>query len=453
MKLPIVAFLLGCAVLTTSAQANERPLMHGVRVPDGAIVLDGRADDWNFAFPSRGYVMSAAAPSHFNPVLMRGVWNGPDDLSYRMMAATDSKYLYLIVLVRDSLLYNGGDEENPKAPWRGDDVEVYIDANPPHGRFQKGLNENTEQLIFVPEHLWAGEKGTPVWGAGNFAGVRAASRLTPTGYVMEVAIPKAIFPNWKAHPDIDSIGFDMMVGDIDSPGVIGHDPGEKLEMFLLDTHPHFESPANLGLLQFEQTPPRSGAKPATKDEVLPGYAAAQSILDHWDAPGIEKKANEALARPGLAQKAALFLFYRRPELSPDMGAMVAALKKKPGGALGSPLLDGRPYAMLALAERHQLPAAELFDGYAQNADPDLAQAFLYGLGLNGDKSIVPRLAKLYPTATGYTQDIIAVSLAELGDRTGVPTLKASGFGDAEPNQPFAKRCKALLETLGITKNQ
>ena len=450
MKIPLAAFLLGCAIMAGAVRANDRTVVHGVRVPDGGIVVDGRAGDWNFAFPSPGYVMSAADASHFNPVLMRGTWNGPDDLSYRVTAATDSRYLYLLCVVRDSLLYNGGDEENPIAPWRGDDVEVYIDANPPSGRFQKSLNENTEQFIFVPEHLWAGVKGTPIWGAGNFAGVRAASRLTPTGYVMEVAIPKADFPNWKAHPDMDSIGFDMMVGDIDSPGVIGHDPGEKLEMFLLDTHPHFERPANLSLLQFEQKAVPSENKQRSKDDALPGYAEAQSILDRWDEPGIEKEANKALAGPRLARKAALFLFYRRPDLSPDIGALVAALKARPGGKL----FDGRPYAMLALAERHKLPAAEFFDAYAQNDDPDLAQAFLYALGVNGDKSIVPRLAKIYPTAkgyNGYTKDIIAVSLAELGDRTGVPTLEASGFGDTEDHQPFARKCRALLQTLGITR--
>ncbi len=432
----------GGAALGTEA----RPVMRALRVRDGAIVVDGRFDDWPacaFAAPYERVADSLACAQ--GPLIQagHGAWLGSDDLSAHVRAAVDSTTLYVSATVRDQLLFNEG---NADAPWVGDEFEIFLDANPPAQRFQPGTNENFAQFIFVPEHLWQHTTGTFIWRSAKYPGVVAASRITPLGYTIEVAIPKDVVPYWKAHHELDSIGFDVQIGDIDSPGLIGHDAGPKINMELLQPYPHFNSAAQLSTLQFDPALTTSTPRKARPDHTLPGYEAAQKLLDHFDAPGIERQANAALKHADLARKAALFILSKREELPADTQAIAAILRAPEDKSRGGFTLDARVYALMALAERRQLPAAEALTRYGASDDLVLQQTALWAIGLNGDRSVAPALAKLFPTTTGLTQEIAAISLARLGDKTSVPLLKT--IAQRDRGQSFGILSQQLLSALG-----
>ena len=129
--------------------------------------------------------------------LENGEWDGADDCSYVARFAHDSKYLYIAGIVRDQLWFNAGGPDNP---WVGDDLEVYIDSNPVDKQFQKDLNENDVQFIFIPDHISQNGNGVFIWRADRYPGVMAASRLTPLGYTLEIAIPKDVHAGVEGKP-------------------------------------------------------------------------------------------------------------------------------------------------------------------------------------------------------------------------------------------------------------
>ena len=206
MRKQLVLGALAALSLTMPARA-DRPTMSALRVPDGAIKIDGHLDDWPAASGGAPYQASANSADHvLHTRPENGPWSGPADLSATVRAAHDAKFLYLAVQVKDQLWFNAGGSE---FPWAGDAVEVYLDANPIASQFQKGTNLNFAQFIFVPDHIYEAGDGIFIWRADKFPGVVAASRLTPVGYTMEVAIPKSVVPNWAANPDLASIGFGL----------------------------------------------------------------------------------------------------------------------------------------------------------------------------------------------------------------------------------------------------
>ena len=438
-----------CSLATCLAQTapDTRTTMPAIRVPDGSIKVDGRLDDWPEASFSAPYERVADNPDHSSSILTqatRGPWTGPDDLSAKVRAAVDSNTLYVSGTIRDQYLFNEGDADQP---WVGDDFEVFIDANPPETRFLDGTNENFAQFIFVPEHLWANTRGTFIWRAAKFPGVVAASRLTPLGYTIEVAIPMDVVPYWKAHHDQSSIGFDVQIGDLDTPGVIGHDPGPKIAMLLLQPYPQFKSAAHLSTLAFDAAVTKSNARKETVDRSIPGYDTAQKLLDRFDDGGIERQANAALKHPDLARKAALFILSKRSDLKANTDAIAAVLQEPDDRSPDGRALDSRVYAVMALADRHKLPAVETLTRFGSSDDLVLRNTALWALGVNGDRLAVPGLLKLYPEARDHTQEIIAVSLARLGDQTAVPSLEA--YATRDHGQPFGILCEQLLKQLGI----
>jgi len=228
--------------------------------------------------------------------------------------------------------------------------------------------------------------------------------------------------------------------------LIGHDAGPKINMELLQPYPHFNSAAQLSTLQFDPALTTSTPRKARPDHTLPGYEAAQKLLDHFDAPGSERQANAALKHADLARKAALFILSKREELPADTQAIAAILRAPEDKSRGGFTLDARVYALMALAERRQLPAAEALTRYGASDDLVLQQTALWAIGLNGDRSVAPALAKLFPTTTGLTQEIAAISLARLGDKTSVPLLKT--IAQRDRGQSFGILSQQLLSALG-----
>ena len=426
--------------------ADVRPVMPAVRVRTGAIAIDGRLEDWPKAAFSPKYQRVADSPEFSSSILTQaghGPWLGKDDLSAQICAAIDGKTLYLCGTVRDQLLFNEGTVDTP---WVGDEFELFLDVNPPEKRFVSGTNENFAQFIFVPAHLWEKQPTNFIWSTVKKHAVSAASRLTPLGYTFEIAVPMAVLPYWNEHKDMDSIGFDMQIGDIDSPGIIGHDAGPKINMEFLQPFPHFKSTVELSTLQFDAKVTKS-KRYKTAPEKLPGYAAAQKLLDNFDALDIARQANAMLGKADLARKAALFILSKRADLTADVPAILAILQEPEDTTSTGFLLDARVYAFMALAERKKLPAADILRQYGASKDMVLQQTALWAIGLNGDRSVAPELVNLLAVNSGLTQEIIAVSLARLGDNSGAAILKTIAVRDR--GQSFGILSLKLLKELGI----
>ena len=338
--------------------AEARPVMHAIRVRDGAIKIDGRLDDWPaaaFAAPYERVADSLRFTGEFLTQAGHGLWQGSDDLSAHVRVAVDATTLYVSATIRDQLLFNEG---NADTPWVGDEFEIFLDANPPDKRFQHGTNRKLRPVYLRARASVAARERNFIWRAAKYPGIVAASRITPLGYTIEVAIPKDVVPYWRAHHELDSIGFDVQIGDIDSPGVIGHDAGPKINMELLQQCPHFNTAAQLSTLRFDPTVTTSKPRKEQPDHTLPGYDTAQQLLDHFDAPGIERQANAALKHADLARKAALFILSKRAELPADTPVIAAILREPEDKSPAGFTLDTRVYALMALAERKQLPAGE-----------------------------------------------------------------------------------------------
>ena len=402
----------------TAAAAADRPTCHAFRVPENAIKIDGQSDDW-VAFLGD---LDAAATSandvahttfHFDE---RGSFTGPKDLSLKAWCAIDAENLYVFAEVHDQILIN---DAGPANAFSGDDFEVFIDANDPAARFAAKTNENVRQLIFVPAFVNPCFKQTFIWHSEQCPGVVAASRLRPWGYTIEIKIPKALFPHWQAHPDLDSIGFDLCANDADASGVDLYHAALKDAMFLLSPAAHFQSPAKLGVLSFAGKPAKAPTKVA-----VPVESEAEQLLGSIATPDVARIAAALASREEAVRKAACEILAKRPELNVPMDALLQMVTLDAGSGSGQPgAPDLLTYALIALAERHQLPVARLFGTYARVGDPALRLTFIWCCGIQGDKSMVPELAKLLYDGSVRIRMMAAIALAALGDRAALPALQ------------------------------
>ena len=170
-------------------------------------------------------------------------------------------------------------------------------------------------------------------------------------------------------------------------------------------------------------------------------------MDHFDAPDIARQANAALSHADLARKAALCILSKRPELPADTPAIAATLSEPEDQSPKGFALDARVYALMALALRQQLPAAETLTRFGASKNLVLQQTALWAVGLNGDRTVTPELVKLFAATTGLTHEIVAISLARLGDQTSVAALKAYAWRDR--GQSFGILSLQLLNALGV----
>jgi len=426
-RLGSVICILLFSALTAAGNAADRPTCHGFRVPENAIKIDGQSDDWAACLgdldASATFANDAAHTTfHFDE---RGSFTGPKDLSLKAWCAVDPENLYVFAEVHDQILIN---DAGPANAFSGDDLEVFIDANDPASRFAAKTNENVRQLIFVPAFVNPRFKQTFVWHKEQCPGVVAASRLRPWGYTIEIKIPKALFPNWQAHPDLDSIGFDLCANDADASGVDLYHAALKDAMFLLAPAAHFQSPAKLGQLSFDGKPAKALPK-----VVVPEVSEAEQLLDAIAAPDVARIETALASRDEAGRKAAVEILAKRPELNVPVDAllqMVTPDAKSGYGQLGAP--DLLTYALIALAERQQLPVAKLFGTYARVGDPALRLTFIWCCGIQGDQSVAPELAKLLYDGSVRIRMMAAISLAALGARAVLPALQELRDNDPHP---------------------
>ena len=163
-----------------------------------------------------------------------------------MSLANDSKNFYIFAIVKDDILVNSTSDENP---YEGDDFEVFIDGHSPDKLFGSAAMANTvenyRQFVFVPAQTNMKWKTGFLWKADSFPGVESFSKPIKGGYVIEIKIPKALFPNLRDNPKQDRVGIDIMINDSDAPGYDGPHNGIKQSLVMGKLAAHFQNPANL----------------------------------------------------------------------------------------------------------------------------------------------------------------------------------------------------------------
>jgi len=432
------------AAAVARAQDTPRPEIAAIRLPDGAVVVDGFDTDWLRAGEDLPRCKAVSADPRLFAFAqpLRGGYAGPDDLSLEAWLATDSAAFYILANVRDQLLANTSSES---LPFFGDDFEVFIDASPAAERFAQTKGDNFRQLVFVPAYVNTAFTSVLIWSEKDAAGVAVASRARPWGYTIELKIPKALFPNWQAHPDLDSIGFDIGINEADAPGVDCAHPAIKGALMLLKAAPHFMSPRELGLLHLEQKPaalaqPLQAVPPPSVDQLVAALPAAtdataadlaQQVLDFLPRPEAALAATAALGckqRP--LQRAALYVFAKRPEAPAPAEAIQAFLAPAANAYGGIADVDLHQYAMMALAPRGKLPTVpDIFGLYARAEDPALRLTYVWALGVNGDRAIVPELVKLLYDGNLRVRMMAALSLGLLSDPLAIEPLKEMAAHD------------------------
>jgi hypothetical protein len=420
-----------------SAEATTQPAKRlevtAFRVPDGTITIDGRDDDWSRAGDAlaRCKILAEGNALWGYAIPDRGEYRGPDDCSAVVQLAHDSNNFYVLADVHDQFLINTSDENHP---WFGDDFELFIDANPPDARFADKPNENVRQLVFVPAYVNPKWTKTFIWDAKRNPGVEAASRLRPWGYTIEIKIPKALFPAWKANPDMASIGFDGMCGDADSPGVDFAHPAVKGNLFFLTVDMHHKNPKALSLAKLEKDPVT--LKPKVTVRPLPEEPwSDQGLLDYLGNNDTGRLALTVLTDDTLASaKAPLFIFSHCPDLKIPAGSLqkfskVAEVGQEEANHPG--YREIAEYAMMAMAVRGKLPAKDLFKLYGRCEDKELRLTYLWSCGVNKDAAIVPDLLTILDDKNIRMRMMAIWALGEIGDKSVVEELNKIAEKDKE----------------------
>ena len=424
------------------AEEAKRPTVTALRFPDNAIKIDGRDSDWQAAGEAlaRGKAASVEKKMLGAVNTDRGQWTSADDCSMTVWLATDSANFYVLGDVRDQFLTN---TSSVAMPFFGDDFEIFIDASPAEARFAQAKSENFRQLIFVPAYVNPEWPKTLIWEEATNPGVVAASRLRPWGYTIELKVPKALFPNWKAHPDLDSIGFDVMLGEADAPGVDAVHPAIKGAFFLLNVGNHFMNPSALGVAKLEQQPVKLAelelAAVPTADQVVESLKAAttenadalaQQVLDYLPTDQAGKVADAAFASAQkLVQKMALFTYAQRPQLPAPVDAIMKGVEPQQTAYGQFSDRDMLQHGMVALARRGKLPGDRFFGFYTRVDDPQVRLTFVWALGITGDRKMVPELCKLLFDGNLRVRMMAAMSLGQLGDRAAEPALQEMAAND------------------------
>lgn len=435
----IVLSLFFLAMLAYADEAWVRPQATALRVPDGAITLDGLERDWQRLGEAAEQFKIVSNTKQLVTVWqpLFGDYTGPDDLSMTVKVAHDSGYLYVLAQVHDNLLIN---QFTAEMPYVGDDFEIFIDASPAESRFGMTKGADVRQFIFLPAHLNQAFPRPFIWHAGEVPEVRAVSALRPWGYTIAVAIPKALFPTWRAHPDMEAIGFDAMISDCDSAGIDCHHPAVKSSCYALSNYQHPVNPSHLATLLLQPAPVTLGAPLPPAKQLSPRQVrnlaqhataenadtAAQAVLDLIDDKAAAQAAAAAVRSPQApVRKAGLYLLYQRKELKAPIAALQALLN--PGTETPATLTrqDERIYAMLALAERKQLPAVAIGAFYTQPAmPPSIKLSCLWSLGVNGDHAATATLITALKNDTSMRARMAAaLALGLLGDKSALPALQ------------------------------
>ena len=198
---------------TATATANLTPISTDQR-PNGspvtavflttAPVIDGVLNEWS----STAYRADETVP------YAGSNWTGEDDLSATYYIGWDSSALYIAVSRTDDVFVQISTSYNM---FKGDDVEIHIDANLPGDYssvtmsaddFQVGLSPGNFGTLTEEAYLWF-----PRSLQTSLSFVEMKARSTPVGYDLEAKIPWSVFGITPSEDD--HFGFALSLSDND----------------------------------------------------------------------------------------------------------------------------------------------------------------------------------------------------------------------------------------------
>jgi len=208
----ILVLLLGLCLTASSAP----PETVGIPLkPDPPIAVDGNLGDWERVPNARGI----SAPEQ--AVWGANSWTGPADLQGTVRLAWRQEYLFIAAEVVDDTIHQTQRGANI---WRGDHIELYLDAAPDldpgretfgPGQFQLALSPGNFQnsgdafTDCPPEAYCYRPEAQPIEGA------LAASVRTAEGYILEAAIPWTFF---GVTPEVGAfLRIEVTLSDTDGP--------------------------------------------------------------------------------------------------------------------------------------------------------------------------------------------------------------------------------------------
>jgi hypothetical protein len=134
------------------------------------------------------------------------VWQGVDDLSAKFKTQWDGKNLYVAIKVTDDSLKN---VNKVMWPWEGDCIELFLDLRTLNKQGMATYDKNVRQILVVPTLKQGGKARFYKHVA---TGALAASKITKTGYTIELKLPiQAMSEHSLKRGDI--IGFDLAIDD------------------------------------------------------------------------------------------------------------------------------------------------------------------------------------------------------------------------------------------------
>ncbi|NUP98367.1 MAG: hypothetical protein HUU35_00790 [Armatimonadetes bacterium] len=183
---------------------------------DPPFAIDGDLTDWA-AVPGALVYDQAAQVVHGS-----GAWSGPADLSGRGQLAWRSDGLYVAARVVDDVVQQS---QRGASLWRGDHLELYLDAAPDLEPARREFGEGQFQLAFSPGNFQksgdalqdtAPEAYVYRPRATAATGVVVAAQRTPQGYDIEALVPWALLGVTDASAG-RPLKVDLCLSDSDSP--------------------------------------------------------------------------------------------------------------------------------------------------------------------------------------------------------------------------------------------
>jgi hypothetical protein len=224
------------AFVVISTVAAAEPVLHGIPYkPDPPPAIDGRLDEWENV-PNAYTIQTREQVGYGGKT-----WKSPQDLSAKVWLAWRGDYLYLAADVTDD---HHVQKQRGRDMWRGDHVELYLDAAPeaePHrnawgeGQITLGLSPGNLQHTGDPLADIPPEAAVFAPDGGSAEGVLVAAQKTEKGYVLEAAIPWALITRLAKTPDLKPnagilLNFEVGISDTDGP-----EPAQEKLMTILTT--------------------------------------------------------------------------------------------------------------------------------------------------------------------------------------------------------------------------
>ncbi|MBI4979438.1 MAG: carbohydrate binding domain-containing protein [Spirochaetes bacterium] len=206
------------------AVVGDSIISKSVRLPSifagkRAVTVDGDLSDW------KGAAKMLMSEDNLSADFSGGKiqHTGPDDVSASAAAAWDNEYVYIAVKVTDDNHFTGEGEETRF--WMHDSVQLYFDMANDAGKtydgndasYSVGINKAGAAVAFLDKNPTGRYVGAANADKGIDGDVKTAWQKTASGYIIEMAFPRAALPYLEFREGY-VFGFSLLVNDNDGAG-------------------------------------------------------------------------------------------------------------------------------------------------------------------------------------------------------------------------------------------